>query len=377
MKKIPILTIVVTSAVAVVWLTRANQDLPAQQVQQNPTVEGRSGVRTSRVALLQDVARPKPPTGDHKPVEARKPGESDPAALAVLKQAREGLEDYRPIRADLTETIAMAGRKIKAKGKYFEGKDYKLRLEFSLSIGDTKNSMRGSLLQVCDGRVLWTELTVGKKNSKQGGQIRKKPRIRITRRDVREILAATEENGVIEPHVLEAELGLGGLQALLASFEKKMVFGPVKQEKIGDVSFVVIQGAWNEEFLNAFQPPNQNSPAGQTRLPNHVPDFVRIHFDRKKLFPRKIQYFKKHSTREFYLPVVTLKFVNVVLNARVEKGDFDYAPPEGVFDVNDITKQYTAGIKAAAARRKAAAKLQVPAKSQPEAKQPQGPPKKK
>lgn len=180
------------------------------------------------------------------------------------------------------------------------------------------------------------------------------------------------------PNILEAELGLGGLQALLASFEKKMVFGPVKQEKIGDTSFAVIQGAWNEEFLKAFQPPNQNSSAGQARLPNHVPDFVRIHFDRKKLFPRKIQYFKKHPTRKFYLPVVTLRFVNVVLNAPVEAGQFEYAGPEGVF-VNDITKQYIAGIKAAvAARRGAAAKPKPlePAKSQPETQQPQEIPKK-
>jgi len=174
---------------------------------------------------------------------------------------------------------------------------------------------------VCDGQILWTRHLVGKK-------------ARVTRRDVHDILTAAKKAGNHPQNVLVADLGLGGLPALLASLERSMKFRSVKKVSSQDRTFSEIEGTWNDELLKRFQ-----GNSGQ--LPAHIPDTVRIYLDPVRLFPRRILYLKRHPTRNFSRKMVVLDFSNILLNAdaNISDEEFQFIPDEKE-PLADITSAY-------------------------------------
>ena len=102
-------------------------------------------------------------------------GPESAEAKAVLQQARQRLLSHQSIKAKLVETVATSGRRFTVYGEYVQGRsdDLKLRLKFQVKLGDTE----GSMLEVCDGTVLWTQHKIGDET-------------RIFRRDVRQIQQA-------------------------------------------------------------------------------------------------------------------------------------------------------------------------------------------
>lgn len=292
--------------------------------------------------MAQNDARPGQSAGvgkkadkaEKKPVpeEKAKPEEASPGAQA-LKAAREALIDYQPIKADIKETVAIGDRRLTATGKYLQGKNLKLRLDFAVSLGTSENALSGSLLEVCDGEVLFTRHTIGTE-------------VRITRRDVRQILKAAKDSGAIPHNVLVAELGLGGLPAMLASLEQTMTFDAPKQEQIDGKPFTVIEGTWKKEYADRLRGQDAKE---STPLPDHVPDLVRIFLDENR-FPHRILYLKRHPGREIYRPMVTLDFLKIVLKASVDDAEFHFVPPKGKL-ANDITNDYIKRLKSASAPR--------------------------
>ena len=125
---------------------------------------------------------------------------SDPTEL--IEAARKRLVGYKSIKARLVEAVALGDRRFRASGSYLQGTNLKLRLEYQVTVGATE----ASLLEVCDGYVLWSRHTIA-------------GRPRITRRDVRQILNAATATPKSMEAMLIAELGLGGLPALMASIQ--------------------------------------------------------------------------------------------------------------------------------------------------------------
>ncbi|MFI4851499.1 MAG: outer membrane lipoprotein carrier protein LolA [Gimesia chilikensis] len=242
-------------------------------------------------------------------------------AEALLKKSREKLLAYSSIQADITETVQIGPKPFHIKGKYLQGKDLKLRLEFEVQSRKEDGKPVGTLLEICDGQVLWTEHNI-KGNS------------RVTRRDVQAILKQAQMNPNSQPNLLVAELGLGGLPGLLAAIQKNMQFESVAERTINGKTLTVLNGSWKEGFLAQFKGGDPNAPA---QLPAYVPDGVRIYLDPDTLFPRRIVYLKKNQ--ETMESMVTLNFSKVTLNAPIAATQFAYEPPDGVFPV-DITHQY-------------------------------------
>ena len=121
-----------------------------------------------------------------------------------LRATRKKLKALQPFRAKIKETIVIRGRTFQATGRYVQGADLKLNLSFEINAGRTK----GSLIQVCDGQFLWTRHQIGKS-------------ITATKRDVKRVLkelaSLSRTTGPVpQPGQFEADLGLGGLDALLA-----------------------------------------------------------------------------------------------------------------------------------------------------------------
>src|SRR5262249_44180602 len=151
---------------------------------------------------------------DTPPIETASDDPKQRASLE-LKRARQRLLKYSSVSANIVESIAIFDRGYKAEGRYMQTalkpNDWHMRLQLTVKVGETT----GSLLEVCDGEVLWTrsEIDFGKKRERK----ERKDTI-LTRRNVAEIMGAARR-AVDEKtqSALIASLGLGGLPALLAA----------------------------------------------------------------------------------------------------------------------------------------------------------------
>jgi len=194
----------------------------------------------------------------------------------------------------------------------------RMRLNYQVKLG---GGAGGSLLEVCDGERLWSVTTLpGTK--------------RVTRRDVRQILAAMETAKTRPDRAAVVDLALGGLPALLASFQRSMAFDALKEETIDDRKFMVVQARWKPDVAQRF-----GGDASGGRLPPHVPDLARIYFAADTEFPVRILYLKKPEDKKIFKPLLDLQFRNVVLDGQVDDKLFEFTPPDDV-EAEDVTQQY-------------------------------------
>lgn len=246
----------------------------------------------------------------------------------MLAQARERLRAYTTIRTDIVETVLFGARRYRAEGKFLQGPDRQIRLEYQVSVpGADGKPIEGALLEVSDGNIMQTSYRIGTE-------------LRVTRRDLKQILEAIARNPSMNSEMQASRLGLGGLPSLLASLEKSMVFNSVGTEEIQGTSFLVLKGGWSQEYLDKLRPKESE------RLPGYIPDFVWIYFDEASLFPRRVFYLKEDGGKP--TPMMTLDFLNIQTNVPVESEEFFFVPPKDVV-VQDITTQMIEQIESAAA----------------------------
>jgi hypothetical protein len=263
--------------------------------------------------------------------EAKAKEQNASAAKTAFENSRDKLVSRRSIQAKIRQKVSIGDKQFTAAGSYVQGSDLKLRLQMEVFLGSSQKPPAGKLLQVCDGQILWTR-----------HEIDETPR--ITRRDVRKILNAAQANPNLPESVLVAELGLGGLPALVASLEKSMSFHSVREESVDGTPYTVVDGSWNMQSLRRFgvTQPNSKQP-----LPRHVPDAVRIYFEKRTDFPRRVLYLKRPAAKNYLRPMVTLDFLEVVLDADVSDETFQFQPDEDVLQV-DVTNTYLKQLQRAA-----------------------------
>ena len=187
-----------------------------------------------------------------------------------------------------------------------------------------------SLLQVCDGSVLYT--------SWQNG-----PETRVTRRNLNDILKAAGESSLYDPGRALQDLGLGGLNALLSRVQTSMDFAPVRRETIGEVEFLVLTGRWNEKIRKElFQLPDDAEVISQ----DFIPEYLRLYVDAGSSLPRRLQYLKRDPdpARRRVRPLLTLDLRRIVLNEPVDGSLFAFAPPDNI-PQEDLTEQTIQGIR--------------------------------
>lgn len=249
------------------------------------------------------------------------PGPESPEAKSVLDQARQRLLSYPSIQTKLLETVALGNRRFTIHGSYLQagGGDLRLRLEYQVKLGETE----GAILEVCDGQVLWTRHQIGND-------------VRISRRDVRQILQAAADNGLPD-NLVTVELGFGGLLGLFASIEKSMQFDQYKEDTADGRKLIVIEGGWKPEILKVWKK-KPDDP-----LPDFVPSRIRVYLDGESLFPRRILYLGRNE-ENILRPKVSLDFTEIVTNVEIPAAKFKFVPPDGVFP-EDLTPQFLDQIK--------------------------------
>jgi hypothetical protein len=301
----------------------APRDGAAQPAAKTATQPAQQPTATPPAAAT--VAGPKPVTARAAPkAPTAAPIPTDPTE--VLRLARERLtgarekqspNDVQSIRARIIERVSISGRKFRLEGSYLQGTDLRLRLELKVAAETPDSRVAGSLLEVCNGTILWACYQVGKET-------------RITRRDVSQILNASKTNGQI--NFSTVELGLGGLPGLLASLDRWMKFDSVVQQEIQGKKFVVLAGKWKDARYKELL-----GKMSKQHLPEHTPDAVRIYLEPDHLFPRRIAFLKSRGGQ--LEPLVELDLLEIVLNEPIDEHQFEYVAPDGARPV-DVTAEY-------------------------------------
>lgn len=243
-------------------------------------------------------------------------------ALQAVKDSRTRLFDFQSVQADMTQRIALGDFHFQASGKYFAAKDFKTRIEYSVKLGE----MEGDFLEVCDGQILHTRRQI--RTNPSTVKASTPPQIELTRRDIRKIIQEVQLD-LDKPEIVRAaEIGIGGIPAILASLERTMIFDGIREEEDGGEPVVIVQAVWNPAEQNRIL---TGLGGLSEQIQDFLPDRVRITFSKSTLFPKKFQYLKKITQEESsYRPILTVTFTNVILNEPVSVQRFSYVPPPGI-----------------------------------------------
>lgn len=246
----------------------------------------------------------------------------DPQAADLVRQARDRLFNHQTVSADMEQLVSLGAYKFASSGKYFSGSGFKSRLEYEVKLAQ----MQGRFLEVCDGQILHTRRQIGKvSNNPLSTEV---PKIELSRRDIQKILKETRQN-LDKPEALQAaEIGIGGLPAVLASLESAMTFDAIRPEAIEGQDYLVVQARWKNEERTELM--TGLGPMA-SQIGGFIPDLVRIYFVKETLFPAKILYLKTASeVRQTYRPMVTIEFTNIKIDEPLPQNTFVYVAPPGV-----------------------------------------------
>jgi len=251
------------------------------------------------------------------------------------------------ISADITQTAEILNQKFELKGQYLKAPNQKIRMQLTLSGLD---SATGSMLQVCDGDVLWDVQQVLESQSfrkRRIGEILKKvndPRMDVTLRE--QILA---------------QLGFAGPESLLLGLRKSIKFDSMTEDTLDGRKVMIVQGEWKDR--SSLVAPGQPPLPANAPLPAYVPSIVRAWIGKEDGWPYQIRLvgrapseinlnqamlgpdgrpIRRPSAGPKVTPsAMTLVYSNVKLNTPLKPEQFAYtAPPSLAGQVADDTEEF-------------------------------------
>lgn len=309
MKKLPILTVVYLTLLALAW---------------------------RGISAYQATAPLNPPAGGVAPAQVpaeKKLPVSDPQAAALVRQARDTLYQRKSVQALVTQTVAVGTFQFRGSGTYTAAEGLRHRLAYTIELGD----LRGDYLEVCDSQLLHTQRKITEVNPPPGVKATAENDLR--RRDIQRIRLALREqlDKPTDPEaVRNLEIGLGGLPSVLASLERTIIFDGVKREFVDGRDYHLVQGKLNVERAKELLTP-LGPLAGQ--IQGFLPELVRVYLHIETLFPEKILYLKQiDDTGHNFRPMVLVEFTDVKLDEPVAATAFDYPDPGAV--ERDETEDY-------------------------------------
>jgi hypothetical protein len=284
-----------------------------------------------------------------------------PSGDELLLQAANRLERRASITARMRHQVSVDGQDLFGVGSYWQqgsGEELKVRLELQIAGRDAQ------LLQVYNGRDLWID--------------RRLPTGRtVVRYDLRKVrldpvLAPSDPDKLdpgkanwspIQPFLMAHS---GGLPSLLASLGDNFNFLPPQPMRLAmeqpapaqptSVPVYAIVGQWKPDKLAALiakaeDPANENAPkkkAKPPKIPERMPQEVLLLVGQADLFPYRIEYRQLETPTigsppssgegqgviPYQLsvhPLVVLEMSDVVFDAPIAAGQFDYTPGDAVW----------------------------------------------
>lgn len=341
MKKLPNFTTAIILCIAFLGLCFVFKDddgmiaqsFRAKQQTRNQPIRDKSPGRLEEVS---DSAIRQVSHQESQPLGKKQLEENSAQATKLLREIQHRLASYSSLSAEIFETIRNGEAVYQAKGRYLQGIQMQLRMELVVQAGKST----GHLTQVCDGQLLWTE----SKFSPIPEEEREDPgrHHRVTRRNVQKILEEAYRVGDRGQAFVAAELGFGGLPALMAAFERAFEFHLLKRENVGEDNCFVIEGRWNESLQETWKFVQKKR---KTVADFSIPDTVRIYVHPELLIPRRIQYLKNGTDRSPAISLLAIDYENIAVNVPLDGNVFRYTPPDDVFST-DITHKYIKKLEA-------------------------------
>lgn len=253
--------------------------------------------------------------------------EHNPEAVDLLRRARTALFNYETLQAKLTQRANLGTYHFTADGSYSSASGFRSRLQYNVELGE----MEGHFTEVSDGQILHTRREVGPKKSagKNAGALQ----IDLARRDIQKILQETQKQlEQPEPRASQAmqaaEIGIGGLPAILASLERVFFFDSVKNDAVNGQPVKVIQGRSNPTRVSELV---GGLGAIGPQVSQFLPEVVRITLQAETLFPQKIQYLKLvNPENNVYEALLSIEFTEVVINQPLPGREFTYSAQTGL-----------------------------------------------
>ncbi len=177
------------------------------------------------------------------------------------------------IAARIEQDVDMLNQKFKLEGNYYKDTNFRVRLQLNLvGLGDTGSTM----LQVCDGKVLWDYQKVLNMQS-------------YRKREISPILKKLDDPNLdaFFRSLIISQLGFGGPEAMLAGLRKAVRFDQVGEDKIDGVEVWVLGGTWRDR--SNLMGPGDRPLAPTAPLPPYIPSNVQIYVGKVDGWPYKIK----------------------------------------------------------------------------------------
>ena len=318
--KLPILTGIILSGFLLFEAKNAYQNTPMYPIlkaQTPPTSENNSSLN---VGIPVDTdGNPMDIPAESKATEQGGAEELLTDSKAILKRAIAQLHSESRFQASVRHKIRMFDQQLVGTGHYRQfGNDSikRLRFELKTQVGEKTSSV----IQVCDGRHLWT-----RENLAEGTTLS-----RIDVRFIQDELAEYErENGIVKFTAnWGANIAMGGLPRLLTSIDFCFEFGSVREATYEDIPVWVMSGAWKQGVKDRII---EQFDSG-TQLPTHLPDAVQLVLGRDvefKFIPREIQYLRVLADNTVR-PMVSLQLYDITRLVDMNAAQFEYQRGEQV-----------------------------------------------
>jgi hypothetical protein len=256
----------------------------------------------------------------------------------LLGHAVRTLESHRAVSAQVRHEVDLFGKHLFGGGSYLEqrqGPDHLIRLELTLQLG----AQTSSLVQVCDGRFLWTRCNL-------------LGEVQLSRIDVARARRGLEQmENLGGKKKMEILPGLGGLPRLLRGLYASFDFSSVEAAHWGEQKQTVwrLRGRWKPDQLVKLLPDQQKAmqegePPDLSKLPPHLPDQVVLLLGQGDLFPHRIEY-RRAAGKRISGPadpagrlIVAMDLFQVVINSPQDPNRFFYNP--GNLECSDRTDEF-------------------------------------
>ncbi len=290
----------------------------------------------------------------------------------LMVQARLALERRVSVTARIRYQAALNGRSLAGFGGYWQqGRGDSMHMRFELRV----NHEDTSLLQVSDGRFIWSDQRV------PAGRT-------ITRLDLGKVRSESKHDdeefedlgsGRIRIAPPEPDLAnrTGGLPKLLMVLSDCFAFqapqsrrGTPAQPLEGlpaSLPVFAVVGRWKPDVLAHFVPEGKGLEALTERLPQEVlllfgqADLFPYRIESRQLFPAPAAAATPEPSAAFQLssdPLMLLELSAVSFDSQVPAGQFDYAP--GQENWNDLTAEYIDALKQEREKRMARRQTTLP-----------------
>ncbi|HLA84022.1 MAG TPA: hypothetical protein VJL29_04450 [Thermoguttaceae bacterium] len=265
-------------------------------------------------------------------------------ADAFLARSVVLLEGYHSIGANVEYEAELFGVQLTGRGTYRElraGPVPRVRLELEVPL---ENRM-GALVEICDGRQLWTYRRLFDEE-------------KLTRVDLERVARAitqSEESPPLTP--MTGTIGMGGLAGLMKELQRNFRFEIVGPSQWRDQPTWELRGRWLPERLARVLPDQKDAILrGETpdyrKLPPHLPSLVLLTLGRENLFPYRVEYRRPRAVVESNrsdaatpdeTEGVEVKWLGISLDEPMNPEDFECRP--GTMEVTDLTESHIERLK--------------------------------